>query len=266
MIRTIENMSGRERLADLYDYWRHEIFGKSDSVFTEMLNLIEVRLQADGQWPPADIPATPIVMVANHPYGIGDGIAFLSLAEQLGRPFRVIINNDLMKVPEIRPYSLPISFEETKEAVALNLATRKEAVRLLKEGVTIVIFPAGGVATARKGLGRAEDLPWKMFTARLIQAANASVIPVYFDGQNGRLFHLVSQFSLTLRTSLLIREFQRLYGRQIRAWVGRTMPWDDLSKIADRKVLLETVQTAVFSLDPSQRPRRPARATISERY
>ena len=266
MIRTIENMSGRERLADLYDYWRHEIFGKSDSVFTEMLNLIEVRLQADGQWPPADIPATPIVMVANHPYGIGDGIAFLSLAEQLGRPFRVIINNDLMKVPEIRPYSLPISFEETKEAVALNLATRKEAVRLLKEGVTIVIFPAGGVATARKGLGRAEDLPWKRFTARLIQAANASVIPVYFDGQNGRLFHLVSQFSLTLRTSLLIREFQRLYGRQIRAWVGRTMPWDDLSKIADRKVLLETVQTAVFSLDPSQRPRRPARATISERY
>ena len=266
MIRTIENMSGRDRLADLYDYWRHEIFGKSDSVFTEMLNLIEVRLQADGQWPPADIPATPIVMVANHPYGIGDGIAFLSLAEQLGRPFRVVINNDLMKVPEIRPYSLPISFAETKEAVALNLATRKEAVRLLKEGVTIVIFPAGGVATARKGLGRAEDLPWKMFTARLIQAANASVIPVYFDGQNGRLFHLVSQFSLTLRTSLLIREFQRLYGRQIRAWVGRTIPWDELSKIDDRKMLLDTVQTAVFSLDPSQRPRRPAGTRISERY
>ncbi|MAS03536.1 MAG: glycerol acyltransferase [Ahrensia sp.] len=266
MIRTIENMSGRERLADLYDYWRHEIFGKSDSVFTEMLNLIEVRLQADGQWPPADIPATPIVMVANHPYGIGDGIAFLSLAEQLGRPFRVIINNDLLKVPEIRPYSLPISFEETKQAVALNLETRKEAVRLLKEGVTIVIFPAGGVATARKALGRAEDLPWKMFTARLIQAANASVIPVYFDGQNGRLFHLVSQFSLTLRTSLLIREFQRLSGRQIRAWVGKAMPWDDLSKIGDRKLLLDTVQAAVFSLDPSQRPRRPARASISERY
>lgn len=266
MIRTIENMSGRDRLADLYDYWRHEIFGKSDSVFTEMLNLIEVRLQADGQWPPADIPATPIVMVANHPYGIGDGIAFLSLAEQLGRPFRVVINNDLMKVPEIRPYSLPISFEETKEAVALNLATRKEAVRLLKEGVTIVIFPAGGVATARKGLGRAEDLPWKMFTARLIQAANASVIPVYFDGQNGRLFHLVSQFSLTLRTSLLIREFQRLYGRQIRAWVGNTMPWDELSRIDDRKLLLDTVQAAVFSLDPSQRPRRPGETRISERY
>jgi putative hemolysin len=265
VIRTIESLSGRERLAELYDYWRNEIFGKSDSVFTEMLSLIEVKLKADGQWPPVDIPDTPIVMVANHPYGIGDGIAFLSLAEQLRRPFRVVINNDLLKVPELRPYSLPISFEETKEAVALNLQTRKEALRLLKEGVTIVIFPSGGVATARKGLGRAHDLPWKMFTARLIQSAHASVIPIYFDGQNGRLFHLVSQFSLTLRTSLLIREFQRLYGKQIKAWIGRTMPWDELAQVNDRKALLDLLYDAVFSLDP--RPRNgKIEATFAERY
>lgn len=250
LIRTVENMSGRERLADLYEFWRSEIFGKRDDVFTEMLNLIEVRLDAGGEWPPTKLPDTPLVLIANHPYGIGDGIAFLSLAERLGRPFRVIINNDLMKVPEMRPYSLPVSFEETKEALALNLKTRQEAVQLLKEGVTIIIFPSGGVATAPKGLGRAQDLPWKMFVARLVQTARASVIPVYFEGQNGRVFHLVSQFSLTLRTSLLIREFQRLYGKQIKAWIGEVMPWDDLEKIKDRKVLLQHLHDSVFDLDP----------------
>ncbi|MEL6435867.1 MAG: lysophospholipid acyltransferase family protein [Pseudomonadota bacterium] len=251
-IRAIENASGREKLADLYEYWRNEIFGKTDSVFTEMLNLIEVKLDAaGGQWPPFDLPDTPLVMVANHPYGIGDGIAFLSLAEQLGRPFRVIINNDLLKVPEIRPYSLPISFEESKEAVAMNLKTRKEAVSLLKEGVTIIVFPSGGVATAPKGLGRARDLPWKMFVARLVQSAQASVIPVYFEGQNGRVFHLVSQFSLTLRTSLLIREFQRLYGKQIKAWIGKPLHWDELAKVGERKDLLQVLYDSVFSLDPT---------------
>ncbi|MEO0544970.1 MAG: lysophospholipid acyltransferase family protein [Pseudomonadota bacterium] len=256
-IRTVENASGREKLADLYEYWRNEIFGKTDTVFTEMLNLIEVKLDAaGGQWPPRDLPDTPLVMVANHPYGIGDGIAFLSLAEKLGRPFRVIINNDLLKVPEIRPYSLPISFEESKEALALNLATRKEAVRLLKEGVTIIIFPSGGVATAPKGIGRARDLPWKIFVAKLVQSAQASVIPVYFDGQNGRLFHLVSQFSLTLRTSLLIREFQRLYGKQIKAWIGEPLHWETLSQLKDRKDLLDLLYNAVFALDPSGRQLR----------
>ena len=250
VIRAVENMSGRERLADLYEFWRDEIFGKQDDVFTEMLNLIEVKLDAGGQWPPADLPDTPLVMVANHPYGIGDGIAFLSLAERLGRPFRVIINNDLLKVPELRPYSLPVSFEESKQALALNLATRREALRLLKEGVTIIIFPSGGVATAPKGIGRARDLPWKMFVARLVQSARASVVPVYFDGQNGRVFHLVSQFSLTLRTSLLIREFQRLYGKQIKAWIGEVMTWDELAAFSDRKELLTHLHDAVFRLDP----------------
>lgn len=260
IIHTVENMSGRERLADLYEFWRSEIFGKRDDVFTEMLNLIEVRLDAGGKWPPENLPATPLVMVANHPYGIGDGIAFLSLAERLGRPFRVIINNDLLKVPELKPYSLPISFEETKEALALNLKTRQEALELLKEGVTVIVFPSGGVATAPKGLGRARDLPWKVFVAKLVQAAHASVVPVYFEGQNGRVFHLVSQFSLTLRTSLLIREFQRLYGKQIKAWIGEVMPAHELAPIRDRKQLLRHLHDSVFRLDPSGRSTAHAEA------
>ena len=132
------------------------------------------------------------MIVANHPFGIGDGIAVLSLAEQLGRPFRVMIHKDLLKIREMEPYSLPIDFSETKDALKNNMAVRHEAVRLLKEGVTIVVFPAGGVATAPKGFGRARDLPWKMFPARLVQDAKASVVPMHFSGQNGRLFHLVS--------------------------------------------------------------------------
>lgn len=253
IIRGVENVSGRDRLAQLYDYWRTEVFGKSEQAFTEVLSLVNMPFKPAGQWPPQNLPDTPLVLIANHPYGIGDGIAFLSLAEKLGRPFRVVINNDLMRVPEIKPYSLPISFEETKEAVALNLKTRQEAVRLLKEGVTIVIFPSGGVATAPKIVGQAEDLPWKMFVARMVQSAQASVIPVYFEGQNGRLFHFVSQFSMTLRTSLLIREFQRLCGKPIQAHIGELMNWSELSKLGDRKALLQHLFESVFVLDPMGR-------------
>ncbi len=195
-VRRVEGLSGRDYFADLYEAWRNDIVGKSQRVMGDMMDLIQVGLLVQGEhWPPKSLPDTPLVIVANHPFGIGDGIAVLAMAEQLGRPFRVIINNDLLKVPEIRPYSLPINFEENREALQMNLQTRREAVRLLKEGVTIVVFPAGGVATARKGFGRAEDLPWKLFPAKMIQAAGASVIPIYFDGQNGRLFHLASRIS-----------------------------------------------------------------------
>ena len=186
LIRSIEGLSGRDHYVRLYNAWRTDIVPAGIDVFRRMMDLINIRLDVADQWPPQHLPDTPLVIVANHPFGIGDGIAALALAEQLGRPFRVLINNDLMKVPEIRPYALPVCFDETKEAVAMNMATRHEAVRLLKEGVTIVVFPAGGVATAPKGFGRAEDLPWEIVPAQLAQQAKAAGLPAAFGGGNGR--------------------------------------------------------------------------------
>ncbi|EJC79377.1 putative hemolysin [Rhizobium leguminosarum bv. trifolii WSM2297] len=256
LIRSIEGLSGRDRYVSLYETWRSDIVGKSDRVFAKTLDLIDVAVDIKGNWPLEAVPAEPIVIVANHPFGIGDGIAVLALAEQLGRPFKVLIHNDLLKMPEMARYSLPISFEETRQAMAMNMKSRNEAVRLLKEGTTIVVFPAGGVATARRGFGRAEDLPWKMFAAKLIQATHASVLPIYFEGQNGRLFHLASLASMTLRLSLLIGEFRRLSGSTITAHVGKVQSWEALSSGSDRKGLLARLYEAVFSMAPPKRARQ----------
>lgn len=274
-IRSVEGMSGRDRYARLYEIWRRDIAPTGDRIFGRMLDVIDVSVRMQDQWPPAELPEGPLVIIANHPFGIGDGIAILSLAEQLGRPFRVMINAELLKIEEMKRYSLAIDFQETKAALKNNLAVRQEAVKLLKDGVTIVIFPGGGVATAPHGFGKAEDLPWKMFPARLVQEAKASVVPVHFSGQNGRLFHIVSgpmnmvgeenklkrmvgQVSLTLRTSLLIREFIRLSGKSINVRIGKVIPWSELAPLRDRKELIAHLYRAVFELAPHQPNRRRA--------
>jgi putative hemolysin len=272
-IRSVEGLSGRDRFFAIYDLWRKQIAPTGERIFGQMLDLVGIGVNTIGQWPPASLPDTPLVIVANHPFGIGDGIAILSLAEKLGRPFRVMIASELLKIKEMEPYSLPVDFSGTKEALKNNLAIRHEAVRLLRSGVTIVVFPAGGVATAPKGFGAAEDLPWKIFPARLIQDAEASVVPMHFSGQNGRLFHLVSgpmnlmeregrlakivgKVSLTLRLSLLVREFARLSGKTIEVRIGRTLAWDAIAPLRDRKALLEELKRAVFDLAPAVQHRR----------
>ncbi len=247
-ILAVEQASGRSHLSTLYDVWRRDIAPTGEHVFSRMLELLELRPEVEGEWPPRHLPEGPLVIVANHPFGIADGIAILSLAETLGRPFRVMINADLMKVPEIQPYALPVDFSETREAQKANITTRHEAMRCLKDGITIVVFPAGGVATAARGFGRAEDLPWKLFPARLIQEARANVIPVHFSGQNGWLFHAVSRFSLTARIALLIRELRRLCGRTIRCRVGTPIAHEDLSGFRDRKELTRTLRERVLAL------------------
>ena len=202
-IRQMEKISGRDYFADLYGHWQDLFKTAPDQAMGGMLDLLNIPLNIERGTIPDNLPAnTPLVMIANHPFGIGDGVAILSIAERMGRPFRILINNELLKIPEIRPYSLPVSFAETKEALKLNLQTRQEAIRLLKEGVTIIIFPAGGVATAARGFGKADDLPWKRFPAKLIQSANAAVMPVFFEGQCSPIFHLASRLSMTMRTAL----------------------------------------------------------------
>ena len=262
IIHTIEGLSGREKFLPLYRYWRDHIVPRSARPYGEVLDLVDVDMQVNthGQaWPPAIAKETPLVMIANHPFGIGDGIAILAMAEQLGRPFKVLINNQLLTIPEIRPYSLPIDFDETRAAQQVNLATRKEALRLLSQGTTIIVFPAGGVATAKSMFGRAVDLPWKLFTARMIQTSKASVLPVWFEGQNGPLFHLASRFSLTLRLSLLVSEFRRFAGSTLRVNVGPVIPFAELKHGADRKLLTEELHSIVHGLAGPQLAPAPGR-------
>jgi putative hemolysin len=258
-MHAIEDLSGRRRLLPIYRTWRTEVAGKSPRMMSELLNLIGTTLDIDGGNPdagtwPATVPADrPLVMVANHPFGIGDGIAILALAEQLGRPYRILINSDFLKVPEIRHLALPIDFSETRDAIRTNVESRNAARRLLREGVTIVVFPAGGVATADDFAGKAEELPWKTFTARMIQQAEASVLPVYFEGQNGPLFHLASRYSLTVRLALMVSELRKFVDATVPVRFGAVVPFSELAHRHDRLALTHELYARVHQLAPGLR-------------
>lgn len=249
LMRAVENLSGRRRLLPIYDRWRRDCAGKSPTQWTDLLEMIGTRFDIDAApgWADA-VAAERLVIIANHPFGIADGIALLALAERLGRPYRILLNADFMRVPEMQPLGLPIDFAETREALATNLRTRAEARRLLKEGVSILVFPAGGVATAETPFGKAEDLPWKLFAARLVQQSDATVLPVHFEGQNSPLFHFVSRYSLAIRLALLVSEFRHKVGSVIRARVGAPVTCADMMAAAGDGALLDEMYLAVHML------------------
>ncbi len=250
LIRTIENLSGRRGLLKTYHRWSVESAG-SPRMWRDALEMIGTRLEinAPADWD-ARLPDGPLIIIANHPFGIADGISILSIAERIGRPYRCLISADFMRLPEIQSIALPIDFNETKEALANNLKTRNEARRLLKEGVTLVIFPAGGVATADKLFGTAEELPWKLFTGRLIQQSGATVLPVYFEGQNSTLFHFVSRYSLSLRLAMLVLEFRHHIGGTVRAAIDLPVSWTELLASANGGSIINELYVRVHRLAP----------------
>lgn len=247
-IRTIEKATGQPHLRRLYLQHRRAPRPGED-FWASAVRRLELNLDYDRQRL-ADIPREgPLVVVANHPFGVLDGIVISHLVSLVRSEFKVLTNSVLYQAPEVQPYVLPVDFAETPEALRTNLETRAAALRLLQSGGTIVVFPGGGVATTPKPFARrAVELEWKTFTAKLISASKATVVPIYFHGQNSRLFQIASHVSLTLRLSLLFREVRGRIGSTLRVGIGKPISPAELAGIGDRKELMAELQRRVMAL------------------
>jgi putative hemolysin len=194
-----------------------------------------------------------------------DGLIISYLTSQVRNDFLVLTNSVLYQAEEIREHLLPVDFAETKEALSTNIKSRAHAKAHLMGGGCLVVFPAGGASTAPKPWSkRAVDAEWKNLTARLIVAAKAPVAPVYFAGQNSRLFQIASHISMTLRLSLFFKEVYDKIGSEIHVRIGEVIPYKELEAL-DRKELMEHLRKATYALGaevPQRkiRGRKPTRA------
>ena len=197
------------------------------------------------------IPKTgPLVVISNHPFGIVDGLIVGHMVTRVRDDFLVLVNEVLLRQDKrLNRYLLPIDFRENKAALKNNLATRQHATAYLKDGGALIIFPAGGISTSPRGFGKAVDLEWKRFTAKVIQQAKATVVPFFVHGQNSRLFQLVSQVSLTLRLGLLLHETRNKMGDTVRIDIGAPISFDNLAAYKDRQKLIEYLREVTYALE-----------------
>jgi putative hemolysin len=253
-VNLIELLGGRSRLVQLYEQWRLQWPLSGMSLWSSALYWLGVSLELQGEpWPPPTRRQERLVIIANHPFGLLDGIAICALAERLGRPFKILAHRQLMRVPEAIPYFLPIDFNETDEAVRNNIEARRKALAALQAGETIVVFPAGGVSTAPLKLplsrfARADDLPWKNFAYRLIRSAEATVLPLYFVGQNGPMFHAASKVSLAWRVALLVGELDKRRGKPLQVRVGQPIPWAEMAAMDSSALAMRELRRRVYAL------------------
>lgn len=250
LIRVLENTTGRIRMIKRAEGYEQEVAAGADfwDVMTERygvsLEIIGGSLD--------DIPRVgPLIMIANHPYGILDGLMMGHMLSHTRGDFRILANAVFRKSEEINRILLPISFDQDKEAVAQNLATRKQALSYLADGGAIGIFPGGTVSTSSKPFSRAMDPAWRTFTAKLVSKSKAAVVPVFYEGSNSRLFQLASHAHPTLRLALLINEFKRRVDEPVRVVIGKPLPREEIdAHKTDPKAMMDFLRRKTYELSP----------------
>lgn len=249
MIKMVETLGGRRHLQGLYDSMRHLPLTGTD-FWGAALDALDINLNVDLDRIKQLKDSGPLVVIANHPFGVVDGLALCHLTAQIHPDFKVILHKVLCRDERVATHVLPIDFTPSRAATRNNVRTKQKAIKTLKEGGIVVIFPAGGVSTAPKPFfSRATDLDWKPLTTKLIQSAGASVLPIYFHGQNSWLFQLASQFSQNLRLGMLLHEVHNKIGKTLDVEIGELIPYDRLEEACeDRDSITRYLRDTLYSL------------------
>lgn len=172
-----------------------------------------------------NIPETgPVVLVANHPHGLVDGMI---LADMIGRrrnDYRILTRSLLTGIDEsAASYMIPVPFPHEPDAQKKMIEMRAKAMEHLAIGGLVALFPSGVVAASDTMWGPPVEAEWNVFTAKMIRRSGAAVVPLFFQGGNSRWYQIANKISATLRQGLLIHEVVHAFDKPQAPIIGEAI-------------------------------------------
>ena len=219
-IRTLEWMTGKIPLLRLVRKFERMGPAEGQAFWGQALGLMKIAVQTPLEQL-ARIPKDgPVIVVANHPHGLVDGMVLAELIGRVRTDYKILTRSLLTGVTEVEDFMIPVPFPHEEDAREQSLEMRSRAMGHLKEGGVIALFPSGVVASSDTLFGPAIERNWNPFTANLIQRSGAAVVPIHFPGQNSRYYQIANRLSPTLRQGLLINEVIHACGKPQKPVIG----------------------------------------------
>jgi putative hemolysin len=187
------------------------------------------------------------IALANHPYGGIEGLILLKLLNNVRPEAKLMANFILNKVPSLNKFLVPVNpFENIDHSSSIS--GLKATLSLLSNGTPIGIFPAGEVSTYKLNQQKVTDKQWHPVVGKIISKAKVTVVPVYFHGNNGLLFNLLSLIHPTLRTAKLASELFNKNGDTIKVRIGKPIQFADIHNNTNATSVLNYLRAKTYAL------------------
>jgi putative hemolysin len=234
------------------------------NIFEKLLQALEIELAVPpGEW--ERIPESgPLIVTANHPTGLLDGAIAASICLRRRQDVRILVNHLLPPHEEIDPYLIRVDPYGRAGSVDNNRAAMSRAVRWLKKGGALIVFPAGDVSRIDWKHWAVEDPEWNSSIARLIRAGGAAALPLHIRAGNSPVFHLLGAVHPRLKTVRLPFEMLNKRGAEVSVRVGMPVPLRKLARLDDA-ALMEHLRARSILLGKCSSAPVPQPAPIGER-
>ena len=190
----------------------------------------------------------PVVVVANHPYGMLDGAVLAVLLGRVRPDVRIMTNFLLEGVPELEEHCIFVDPLHMPGSTDRNRRALKQALGWLRQGGMLAIFPAGEVSHWQMPQATIADPQWNDTATRLIRKTGAAALPIYFCGRNSLGFQLVGMIHPSLRMAFLLQEFLQQSGKSVALRVGSAIPANSIVGIADDRQATEYLRWRTYLL------------------
>lgn len=189
------------------------------------------------------VPAEgPVMLVANHPTGIGDGIILHHLLAPTRPDLYFMANADILRVlPQLAHMIVPVEWREDRRSRAAARQTLLDLKRACEGGRLGIVFPSGRLAQRRKLT--LHERPWMHSAAAMARKFDMPVVPVHVTARNSALFYALDAAHPTLRDVTLFHETLNKDRQRYRVAFGPPVMQRDLPPVAEdaTKVLREKV-------------------------
>ena len=161
--------------------------------------------------------------IANHPFGLADGLVLTDIVSGKYGEFRSIGNDLFLLIPQLRPSIAAVNvFQSNQRDYVLELE------KVFHSSLPITHFPAGVVSRVKNW--KVQDFEWQKSLISKAITSNREIVPFFFFGKNSLLFYSVYMvrkmfgISTNLELILLPHELFNKRNKTIKVKIGKVIP------------------------------------------
>ena len=200
----------------------------------------------------------PLIIVSNHPFGGIEGIVLANILCSLRSDVKIMTNYILGLVPELENLLIKVDPFGHQSSRTKNVGPLRDCVSWVKKGGCLCVFPAGEVSSFQPLKRAVMDKDWSSTIGRLVRITKSPVLPLFFQGNNRALFHLLGMIHPRLRTLMLPRELINKQEQTISLSIGNPIPFNKLKSFESDDELIKFLKFRSYVLKSRYRNYRTA--------